>query len=52
MTYISQGPAAGQVMVSVIVSMLTNVLAVLGLGIFIWRMTNKILKAIELLSKE
>ncbi len=42
----------GQVMVSVFVSMLTNVLVVLGLGIFISRMTKKILKAIELLSKK
>ena len=42
----------GQVMVSVLVSMVTNILVVLGLGIFISRMTKKILKAIELLSKE
>jgi hypothetical protein len=30
---------------------LTTILAVLGLSLFINRMTNKILKAIELLSK-
>jgi|GEM_PF-5999740 len=42
----------GQVMVSVLVSLLTNLLVVLGLGIFISRMTKTILKAIELLSKE
>ena len=42
----------GQVMVAVLVSILTNILVVLGLGIFISRMTKKILKAIELLSKE
>jgi uncharacterized membrane protein len=42
----------GQVMVLVLVSILTNVLVALGLGIFISRMARKILKAIELLSKE
>jgi hypothetical protein len=41
----------GQIMVSVFVSMLTNVLVVLGLGIFITRMTKRILKAIELIAK-
>jgi hypothetical protein len=40
-----------QIMVSVLVSMLTNVLVVLGLGIFITRMTKRILKAIELIAK-
>lgn len=34
-----------------IISILTNILVVLGLSLFINRMTNKILKAIDLLSK-
>ena len=41
-----------QVLVGAIISILTNILVVLGLSLFINRMTNKILKAIELLSKE
>lgn len=41
-----------QIIVSVLVSILTNVLVVLGLGIFITHMTKKILKAIELIAKE
>ncbi|HKW63551.1 MAG TPA: hypothetical protein VJN89_13465 [Candidatus Acidoferrum sp.] len=41
-----------EVLVGAIISILTNVLVVLGLSLFINRMTNKILKAIELLSKE
>jgi len=35
-----------------LISILTSILAVLGLSLFISRMTNKILKAIELLAKE
>jgi uncharacterized membrane protein len=42
----------GQVMASVLVSILTNVLVVVMLGLFITRMTKKILKAIELLGRE
>jgi hypothetical protein len=40
-----------EVLIGAIVSILTNILVVLGLSLFINRMTNKILKAIELLSK-
>ncbi len=40
-----------EVLLDAIVSILTTILAVLGLSLFINRMTNKILKAIELLSK-
>jgi uncharacterized membrane protein len=42
----------GQVMGSVLISTLTSVLVVVVLAMFITRMTKKILKAIELLSKE
>jgi hypothetical protein len=41
-----------EVLVGTLISILTNVLVVLGLSLFINRMTNKILKAIELLSKQ
>lgn len=41
-----------EVLVGAIVSILTNILVVLGLSLFINRMTNKILKAIELASRE
>lgn len=41
-----------EVLVGAIISILTNTLVVLGLGLFINRMTNKILKAIELSSKQ
>lgn len=41
-----------EVFVGFIISILTNLLVVLGLSLFIIRMTNKILKAIELLSKQ
>lgn len=41
-----------EVVVAAILAILTNVLVVLGLSLFINRMTNKILKAIELLSKQ
>jgi uncharacterized membrane protein len=42
----------GQVMGSVVVSVLTNILVVVVLGMFITRMTKKILKAIELVSRK
>lgn len=41
-----------EVLVTAILSILTNILVILGLSLFINRMTNKILKAIELLSKQ
>jgi uncharacterized membrane protein len=41
-----------EVLVGALISILTNILAVLGLSLFISRMTNKILKAIDLLAKE
>jgi hypothetical protein len=41
-----------EVLVGALISVLTNILVVLGLSLFINRMTNKILKAIELISKE
>jgi hypothetical protein len=41
-----------EVLVGVLISILTNILVVLGLSLFINRMTNKILKAIELLPKQ
>lgn len=41
-----------EVLVGAIISILTNILVILGLSLFINRMTNKILKAIELLSKQ
>jgi hypothetical protein len=41
-----------EVLIGAIVSILTNILVVLGLSLFINRMTNKILKAIELSSKQ
>jgi hypothetical protein len=40
-----------EVLIGSIISVLTNILVVLGLSLFINRMTNKILKAIELSSK-
>jgi hypothetical protein len=40
-----------EVLIGAIISVLTNILVVLGLTLFINRMTNKILKAIELSSK-
>jgi len=40
-----------EVLIGAIISVLTNILVVLGLSLFINRMTNKILKAIELSSK-
>jgi hypothetical protein len=40
-----------EVLIGAIISILTNILVVLGLSLFINRMTNKILKAIELSSK-
>jgi hypothetical protein len=40
-----------EILVGAIISILTNILVVLGLSLFINRMTNKILKAIELSSK-
>jgi hypothetical protein len=40
-----------EVLVGALISILTNILVVLGLSLFINRMTNKILKAIELSSK-
>ena len=36
-----------EVLIGAIISILTNILVVLGLSLFINRMTNKILKAIE-----
>ena len=41
-----------EVLIGAIVSILTNILVVLGLSLFINRMTNKILKAIDLSSRE
>jgi len=41
-----------EVLVGALISILTNILVVLGLSLFINRMTNKILKAIELFSKQ
>ena len=41
-----------EVLVGALISVLTNILVVLGLSLFINRMTNKILKAIDLISKE
>jgi hypothetical protein len=41
-----------EVLVGAIVSILTNILVVLGLSLFINRMTNRILKAIDLSSKQ
>jgi hypothetical protein len=40
-----------EVLIGAIISILTNILVVLGLSLFINRMTNKILKAIELSTK-
>jgi hypothetical protein len=37
-----------EILLGAIISVLTNILVVLGLSLFINRMTNKILKAIEL----
>ena len=39
-----------EILIGAIISVLTNILVVLGLSLFINRMTNKILKAIELSS--
>ena len=39
-------------LIGAIISILTNILVVLGLSLFINRMTNKILKAIELSSRQ
>jgi hypothetical protein len=41
-----------EVLVGAVISILTNILVVLGLSLFINRMTNKILKAIEVSSKQ
>jgi hypothetical protein len=41
-----------EVLIGAIISILTSILVVLGLSLFINRMTNKILKAIELSSKQ
>jgi hypothetical protein len=41
-----------EVLIGAIVSVLTNILVVLGLSLFINRMTNKILKAIELSTRQ
>jgi hypothetical protein len=41
-----------EVLIGAIISVLTNILVVLGLSIFINRMTNKVLKAIELASSK
>lgn len=43
---------AAEVLIGAIICVLTNILVVLGLSLFINRMTNKILKAIELSSKQ
>jgi hypothetical protein len=40
-----------EVLIGAILAILSNILVVLGLSLFINRMTNKILKAIELSSK-
>jgi hypothetical protein len=44
--------ASRQALVGATISILTNILVVLGLSLFINRMTNKILKAIDLSSKQ
>jgi|SRR5580658_2147413 hypothetical protein len=41
-----------EVLIGAIISILTNILVVLGLSLFINRMTNKILKAIELSTRQ
>jgi hypothetical protein len=41
-----------EVLIGAIISVLTNILVVLGLSLFINRMTNKILKAIELSTRQ
>ena len=41
-----------EVLLGALVSILTNILVVLGLSLFINRMTRKILKAIDLVSKQ
>jgi hypothetical protein len=41
-----------EVLIGAIIAILSNILVVLGLSLFINRMTNKILKAIELSSKQ
>ena len=41
-----------EVLIGAIISVLTNILVVLGLSLFINRMTNKILKAIELSKRQ
>jgi hypothetical protein len=41
-----------EVLIGAIISILTNILVVLGLSLFINRMTNKILKAIELSARQ
>jgi hypothetical protein len=40
------------VFLGAVISILTNILVILGLSLFINRMTSRILKAIELLSKQ
>lgn len=42
---------ATEVLLGALVSILTNILVVLGLSLFINRMTRRILKAIDLISK-
>lgn len=41
-----------EVLVGALITILTNILVILGLSLFINRRTNKILKAIELLSQQ
>ena len=45
-------PLEAKVLIGAFIAILSNILVVLGLGLFINRMTNKILKAIELSSKQ
>lgn len=49
---IGHGRVAAFVLVDTIISLLTNILVILGLSLFISRTTKKILKAIDLSSKQ
>jgi tetrahydromethanopterin S-methyltransferase subunit E len=51
-TNIGDSRMTSGVLIGSLVLVLTNILVVLGLSVFINRMTRKILKAIELLSKQ
>jgi hypothetical protein len=49
---IGDSQLVAEVLIGAIISILTNILVVLGLSLFINRMTNKILKAIELSTRQ